>query len=236
MESEKKRRLDVFKAITRDLSPEFSENTPNRLPKATLTIPYPTGQFSFFNSVEVSKARYSPVARSESAESCNRVSIPSEIFTNYPRKFESFGQVLTQEHTAAYVYVLYASTEAAAKANHFLQSFDLAESSCYDSSSEYVRNFSNNSPMLNISTEESSREEKEERRKPKKRPLDEGEKTFYVININAIRKGSDTRTTVMIKNIPNKYTQKMLLQTIDKKYMGTYDFLYLPIDFKVSFM
>ena len=141
--------------------------------------------------------------------------------------------MLTQEHSPPYVSVLYASTEAAVKASNFLQSFDLAESSCYDSSSEFLRNFSNNS--LNISTEESSREEKEERRKPKKRPLDEGEKTFYVININAIRKGSDTRTTVMIKNIPNKYTQKMLLQTIDKKFMGTYDFLYLPIDFKVIF-
>mmetsp|Transcript_36545 Transcript_36545/g.70126 ORF Transcript_36545/g.70126 Transcript_36545/m.70126 type:complete len:981 (+) Transcript_36545:247-3189(+) len=40
------------------------------------------------------------------------------------------------------------------------------------------------------------------------------------------------RTTLMIKNIPNKYSQKMLLATLDKSCAGRYDFFYLPIDFK----
>ncbi|KAL2642446.1 hypothetical protein R1flu_010033 [Riccia fluitans] len=44
--------------------------------------------------------------------------------------------------------------------------------------------------------------------------------------------GSDSRTTLMIKNIPNKYTSKMLLAAIDEHHRGTYDFIYLPIDFK----
>ena len=42
----------------------------------------------------------------------------------------------------------------------------------------------------------------------------------------------DRRTTLMIKNIPNKYTQKMLLSTMDEQFRGAYDFFYLPIDFK----
>eukprot|EP00698_Gefionella_okellyi_P010981 TRINITY_DN287_c0_g1_i2.p1 TRINITY_DN287_c0_g1~~TRINITY_DN287_c0_g1_i2.p1 ORF type:complete len:680 (-),score=166.96 TRINITY_DN287_c0_g1_i2:351-2390(-) len=42
----------------------------------------------------------------------------------------------------------------------------------------------------------------------------------------------DSRTTLMIRNIPNKYTQKMLLQAIDEHHKGCYDFFYLPIDFK----
>lgn len=36
----------------------------------------------------------------------------------------------------------------------------------------------------------------------------------------------------MIKNIPNKYTQKMLLEKIDEKHANRYDFFYLPIDLK----
>jgi len=34
----------------------------------------------------------------------------------------------------------------------------------------------------------------------------------------------------MIKNIPNKYTQPMLLDLIDKDFLGCYDFFYLPVD------
>mmetsp|Transcript_12917 Transcript_12917/g.21121 ORF Transcript_12917/g.21121 Transcript_12917/m.21121 type:complete len:1143 (-) Transcript_12917:1034-4462(-) len=42
----------------------------------------------------------------------------------------------------------------------------------------------------------------------------------------------DKRTTLMIRNIPNKYTQKMLLAAVDERFKGLYDFFYLPIDFK----
>lgn len=57
-------------------------------------------------------------------------------------------------------------------------------------------------------------------------------KKQYQLDLEKIVSGEDMRTTLMIKNIPNKYTSKMLLASIDETHKGTYDFLYLPIDFK----
>lgn len=42
----------------------------------------------------------------------------------------------------------------------------------------------------------------------------------------------DTRTTCMIKNIPNKLTSDMLVNFINETHFGTYAFLYLRMDFK----
>ncbi|XP_057970285.1 protein MEI2-like 4 isoform X2 [Malania oleifera] len=58
------------------------------------------------------------------------------------------------------------------------------------------------------------------------------DKKQYELDIDRILRGEDSRTTLMIKNIPNKYTSKMLLAAIDEHHRGTYDFIYLPIDFK----
>lgn len=46
--------------------------------------------------------------------------------------------------------------------------------------------------------------------------------------------GEDQRTTLMIKNIPNKYDQFSLLKELNlsQNHLGKYDFLYLPIDFQ----
>ena len=54
----------------------------------------------------------------------------------------------------------------------------------------------------------------------------------FVLNLDTILSGEDCRTTIMIKNIPNKYTQKMLLEKIDRLHANRYDFFYLPIDLK----
>ena len=37
----------------------------------------------------------------------------------------------------------------------------------------------------------------------------------------------------MVRNIPNKYTQDMLLSIFEKKHKKKFDFFYLPIDYNV---
>ncbi|CAI9280654.1 unnamed protein product [Lactuca saligna] len=54
----------------------------------------------------------------------------------------------------------------------------------------------------------------------------------YELDIQRVLRGEDSRTTLMIKNIPNKYSSAMLLAAIDEHNQGTYDFIYLPLDFK----
>lgn len=55
---------------------------------------------------------------------------------------------------------------------------------------------------------------------------------LFSLSLDKIETGTDDRTTLMIRNIPNKYTQRNLLELIDVNHKGTYDFFYLPIDFK----
>ncbi|KAG0230408.1 hypothetical protein BGW42_000954 [Actinomortierella wolfii] len=50
--------------------------------------------------------------------------------------------------------------------------------------------------------------------------------------IEGYRGANDKRTTFMIRDIPNKYTQQMLYELISKTHRGKFDFLYLRIDFK----
>lgn len=60
------------------------------------------------------------------------------------------------------------------------------------------------------------------------RPYPEG--SSFLVSSSEI--GSDPRTTVMIRNIPNKYTITDLASEIDSLLPNTYDFLYLPCDIK----
>ena len=53
---------------------------------------------------------------------------------------------------------------------------------------------------------------------------------FFAINIDTILKGIDTRTTVMIRHIPNKYTSQNILDEINAVCKDKYDFFYLPLD------
>jgi len=54
------------------------------------------------------------------------------------------------------------------------------------------------------------------------------------LDLASVRDGSDRRTSLMVRNIPNKYTQSMLLTEFAGLGHGPtkMDFFYLPIDFK----
>ncbi|KAI0901799.1 RNA recognition motif 2-domain-containing protein [Annulohypoxylon nitens] len=51
------------------------------------------------------------------------------------------------------------------------------------------------------------------------------------VDINRIQDGIDVRTTIMLRNIPNKVHQSMLKEIVDRSSFGKYDFMYLRIDF-----
>ena len=51
------------------------------------------------------------------------------------------------------------------------------------------------------------------------------------LNLDDILSGKDTRTTVMIRNIPIKYTDEILIEALDE-FKGKYDCLYMPFDYE----
>ena len=52
-----------------------------------------------------------------------------------------------------------------------------------------------------------------------------------IINLDNIIKNRDKRTTLIIRNIPNKYTMSLLLDELNKKLENKFDVVYLPHDF-----
>lgn len=63
---------------------------------------------------------------------------------------------------------------------------------------------------------------------------DDKDNRHLTLDVDAVQAGRDVRTSLMIRNIPNKYTQQMLLAefTENGHGPGKIDFFYLPIDFK----
>ncbi|KAG8648394.1 protein MEI2-like 4 isoform X1 [Manihot esculenta] len=92
--------------------------------------------------------------------------------------------------------------------------------------------FPGRSQMIPIHSFDSSSPNERSRSRRNEGSINQADKKQYELDIDRIMQGEDNRTTLMIKNIPNKYTSKMLLAAIDEHHKGTYDFIYLPIDFK----
>lgn len=53
------------------------------------------------------------------------------------------------------------------------------------------------------------------------------------VDCAAIAEGKEQRTTIMIRNIPSRYTQQLLIdELVASGFRGSFDFIYLPIDFR----
>ncbi|TVU18435.1 hypothetical protein EJB05_34536 [Eragrostis curvula] len=87
-------------------------------------------------------------------------------------------------------------------------------------------------PMVRVSTSYDATNDRIRSRRHDGNAVQSENKKQFELDIDRIAKGEDLRTTLMIKNIPNKYNCKLLLAVIDENHRGTYDFIYLPIDFK----
>jgi hypothetical protein len=63
---------------------------------------------------------------------------------------------------------------------------------------------------------------------------DDKDNRHLKLDFDAVENGRDSRTSLMVRNIPNKYTQQMLLSEFAENGHGpgVIDFFYLPIDFK----
>lgn len=88
------------------------------------------------------------------------------------------------------------------------------------------------SPMIHVSASYDATNDRMRSRRHDGNAAQSENKKQFELDIDRITKGEDSRTTLMIKNIPNKYNCKLLLAVIDENHRGTYDFIYLPIDFK----
>jgi len=64
--------------------------------------------------------------------------------------------------------------------------------------------------------------------KNKKKNQEPKDHTQFEVDLNKVE--INLRTTLMVKNIPNKYDLPLMLQTIEKNHKGKFDFFYLPID------
>ena len=85
----------------------------------------------------------------------------------------------------------------------------------------------NNSNNNNLNKNNNNTDKKD---KKKKKFKDKIEQKLFVIDIDNLIKGTDERTTVMIRHIPNKYTSKALLDELNTICKDKYDFFYLPLD------
>lgn len=102
----------------------------------------------------------------------------------------------------------------------------------FPSMQQMCRGINGRNPMIQVSASYDATNDRVRSRRHDGNTVQPENKRQFELDVDRIANGEDSRTTLMIKNIPNKYNVKLILSVIDENHRGTYDFIYLPIDFK----
>jgi hypothetical protein len=93
--------------------------------------------------------------------------------------------------------------------------------------SQGITNFNPNQ-FKDLTPSSSGKELKDANKSSKKKSSEAKDAALFEIDLTKLE--ANGKTTLMIRNIPNKYDQSLMLQTIDRNHKGKFDFFYLPID------
>ena len=115
--------------------------------------------------------------------------------------------------------------------NPVLSNINNINSNSKDNNFEKTINNNNNIKQIISNCKPEKKSNKNSNKRKIFNPLSDSEKEKNIINLMDIFQCKDLRTTLMIKNIPNKYTLSSFLEEIGEYFKGTYDIFYLPIDY-----
>lgn len=146
----------------------------------------------------------------------------------------SCGEIMNTNRLETYATVHFYDVRSARNAYCLINKRKEYERNKIELDSSMYSDSTSPSPYFLGLSPDTSHENSFEERKNRRKSYEKDEKVFK-ISLDAVFNDEDPRTTLMIRNIPNKYTQSMLLDAINKKFSSSYDFFYLPIDFKVFF-
>ena len=105
------------------------------------------------------------------------------------------------------------------------------DSKLFESFSGNESSLENSNINISNNTNNNSINQIKENKKSEQREISSGiEEINLNLDINKVISLEDKRTTIMIKNIPNKFNKDLLLSIINQNFKGTYDLFILPTD------